>query len=197
MKTLTNRIKFTAASFRQMWWEGTAEATIKMQDVVERALSTPRRRKFAAVALIGGTALRGQTANAAGPAPAPGANPGGASTPAANCGTGATGSIVKLFQNIGMLLYVVGGIFALVCFAGAALMFMASGNNSGRADKAMKWGRNVVIGLTFLAGGYVFRNIVVDFVGNSGAAVDPTSGAVGGQGTVPNVNGSLVACKVG
>ena len=31
-------------------------------------------------------------------------------------------------------------------------MFMASGNNASRADKAMKWAKNTVIGIAILAG---------------------------------------------
>jgi len=155
--SIGDRLHFTAAGFRQAWYEGLAEATTKAMDLGTKIGST-RKGRFSSAGLV---------------AAAVGINAGAAHAAAGDCkGSGsATSSIVHLFKNIGVLLYVIGGVFSLVCFAGAALMFMSSGNNSDRADKAMKWAKNTVIGLVFLAGGFFFRSVVVDFVASSGSVV--------------------------
>lgn len=157
MQTINARLAFTAAGFRQAWYEGLAEASMKAADLGTKISSTKKGRFGVVAAVVALLGLNTQDAYAA------------------NCeGTGATSSIVKLFQNIGVLLYIIGGVFSLVCFAGAAIMFMSSGNNPGRADKAMKWAKNTVIGLAFLAGGFFFRSIIVNFVDASGSVASST-----------------------
>lgn len=158
MTTINARLAFTAAGFRQAWYEGLAEASMKAADLGTKIGSSKKGRFGAVAAIVALLGLNTQDAYAAG-----------------SCeGTGATSSIVKLFQNIGVLLYIIGGVFSLVCFAGAAIMFMSSGNNSARADKAMKWAKNTVIGLAFLAGGFFFRSIIVNFVDASGSVASST-----------------------
>jgi hypothetical protein len=175
MTTVINRLRFTAACFKQAWFEGLAEATTKAMDL-GTTIATTKKGRFSTVGIAGAAiGLRSSSAYAA------------AGT---NCGKqDATSSIVKLFQNIGVLLYVIGGVFSLICFAGAALMFMASGNNPGRADKGMKWAKHTVIGLAFLAGGFFFRSVVVDFVGSSAQVA-------GGGTPQQGANGLLSDCGV-
>ena len=176
MNTISTRLAFTAAGFRQAWYEGLAEAYMKAAGLGTKIGSTKRGRFSVAAALLGVLGLTAQGAYAAAPA-------------TGNCtGSGATSSIVKLFQNIGVLLYIIGGVFSLVCFAGAALMFMSSGNNPGRADKAMKWAKNTVIGLAFLAGGFFFHSIVVNFVGASGTVVSGDEAGAGATGILGECN---------
>lgn len=177
--TFASRISFTRSCFRQAWQEGLAEATGMAMQVGSSVGS--RRARLSLVGLVAGTvALTPATALATTPA-------GGAQ----GCSEGATGSIVKLFERIGTLLYIIGGVFALVCFAGAALLFMTSGNKPERAEQGMKWAKNTVIGLALLAGGYFFRGIVVNFVGSSAEVV-------GGGETGTGANALLAKCgKVG
>lgn len=167
--TLMDRIRFTKNGFKEAWYEGLVEATYKALNFA----SNPVKRR-ASIAGIGTLALGLGATTAA----AAGDGSGTANCPAKNT---ATGNLVGLFKNIGLLLYIIGGVFCLVCFAGAAIMFMASGNNSGRADKAMRWAKNTVIGIAILAGGLFFRSIIVNFVSSSGQVVNgngtDTSGA--------------------
>ncbi|MBA3734372.1 MAG: hypothetical protein H0W90_04100 [Actinobacteria bacterium] len=117
-----------------------------------------RKGRALTIAVIGSTvSLRATNAVAAGSV--------------SDCKQGATGGIVSLFQNIGILLYVIGGVVALVAFAGAAVMFMFSGGNEGRAEKGMRWAKNTVWGLVLLAGGFFIRSVVVDFAANSHTVV--------------------------
>jgi hypothetical protein len=135
-----------------------------------------RKRRFASAGIIA-SAVALTPATALATAPVTG-----------DCNKGATGGIVTLFQNIGTLLYVIGGVFALVCFAGAALMFMLPGGKKDRAEKGMKWAKNTVIGLALLAGGFFFRSIVVSFVSDSATVVG------GGNATGTGSNSLLTNC---
>jgi len=158
--TFTDRIRFTVNGFKQAWYEGLVEATMKAMHFAEN----PAKRR---ASIIGVTGLlfgaRALPAGAANPCPS----------------NAAQSNLVSLFKRIGLLLYVIGGVFCLVCFAGAAIMFMASGNNASRADKAMKWAKNTVIGIAILAGGLFMRSIIVHFVAGSGQMVSGDSGSTG------------------
>jgi hypothetical protein len=157
--TTIDRLHFTRACLREAWVESLVSATSGAQELGARLASSRKAKLLATSGIAGALALHTQAAHAQRNAADPN-----------SCPSGAEGKIVQLFQRIGWLLYAIAAIFALVGLAGAALMFMASGNNQRRADMGMKWAKNIMIGLAILAGGYFFRNIAVEFVSNASAS---------------------------
>lgn len=159
--TFIDRLRFTKNCFKQAWYEGLVEATYKALNFA----SNPVKRRWS---------VAGMTAMALGVSAGTAA---AATGQAASCTrNNATSNLVNLFKNIGLLLYIIGGVACLVCFAAAAILMMFSGNNAGRADKAMAWAKHIVIGIVILAGGLFFRSIIVHFVASSGQVVSGDSG---------------------
>jgi hypothetical protein len=186
------RLRSAVAWLRQAWLEALAEATLSAIELGLK-LGASRKSRLLTTSLAGlSIGLRAQAAQA--------------NTPAGNaCGASgsATSSIAKVFQNVGSLLYIIGGIFSLVCFAGAALMLMGidlaifhrrSGGSirhdpESRHKRAMGWAKNTLWGLALLAGGFFLRSIVVHFTLESDQAHSP------GLGEQPAV-ADLTNCEI-
>ena len=156
--TFIDRLRFTRDCFKQAWYEGLVEVTMKAMHFAE----SPAKRRLS-IAGVAGIAFgtRALPAGAANPCP---------SSPAQN-------NLVNLFKRVGLLLYVVGGIFCLVCFAWAAILFMTSAQKADRASRGMTAAKNTFIGLFILAAGFFMRSMSVHFVASEGSLVSGDSGS--------------------
>lgn len=92
-----------------------------------------------------------------------------------------TSGLVSLFQTIGTIIIAIGGAAFLVTLGVGALMIMAAGGNSQRADKGMAWIKNSVIGVGLLAFGIFIRSIVVHVVANMTDAVHSNQSSINGN----------------
>jgi hypothetical protein len=180
------RLRVAVAWLRQAWLETRVETTLTAIELGLK-LGANRKSRLLTTGAIGlALGLRGGVAQA------------GTTTGDACGGTsgGATSSITRLFQNIGVLLYIIGGIFSLVCFAGAALMMMGIvfpssrsgklGDPHSQHDRAMRWAKHTLWGLALLAGGFFLRSIAVHSMLDSNQVESPGLGQQGATADLTN-----------
>jgi hypothetical protein len=160
--TFIDRIRFTRDCFRQAWYEGLVEATLKALNLAD----DPAKRRLSVAGIAGlAFSVRALPADASNPCPAKNT---------------AQSNLVGFFKNVGLLLYIIGGVLCLVCFAWAAILFMGSAGNGRRADKGMRMAKNTCWGLVFLAGGFFIRSIEAHYFSSVGQVVSGDSGSTGG-----------------
>jgi hypothetical protein len=107
--------------------------------------------------------------------------------------SGGTNGIVDLFKTVGTIIIAIGGAAFLVTLGIGALMIMASGGNSQRADKGMGWIKNSIIGVGLLAFGVFIRSIVVHIVSNMTTAVSSGGNGISNNDN-PNGNFNAASC---